>query len=112
MGWKFRQINKGGDVFHNSRMPMKRMTQMAVMMSVAIFVFAAAAVAGEVTLVGEVNDNYQLYADGQIYEIAETPEGNDLVLNYISAKVEVVGTIEEKEDMKIITVRSFRVVPE
>ncbi|MGD9367762.1 MAG: hypothetical protein PVH87_18830 [Desulfobacteraceae bacterium] len=91
---------------------MKRMVQIAVMMSVAIIIFAAAASGAEITLVGEVNDNYQFYANGQLYEVAETPEGNDLVLNYISAKVEVVGTVEEKEDMKIITVRSFRVVPE
>lgn len=91
---------------------MKRMVQIAVMMSVAIIIFAATASGAEITLVGEVNDNYQFYANGQLYEVAETPEGNDLVLNYISAKVEVVGTVEEKEDMKIITVRSFRVVPE
>lgn len=91
---------------------MKRAIQLAAMMSVAVFVFAMTVVAAEITLVGEVNDNQQLYANGQLYEVAETAEGNDLVLNYISEKVEVVGTVEEKEDMKIITVRTFRVVPE
>lgn len=91
---------------------MKRVIQMTVMISVAIIALASAALGAEITLVGEVNDNYQLYANGQLYEVAETPEGNDLVLNYISMKVEVVGTVEEQKDMKIITVRNFKVVPE
>lgn len=91
---------------------MKRLVQLTVMILVALFVFETAAAAAEITLVGEVNDNYQLYAGGQIYEVAETPEGDDLVLNYISQKVEVVGTVEEKDDMKIITVLRFKVVPE
>jgi hypothetical protein len=91
---------------------MKRAVQMTVMISVTIIIFAVAALAAEITLVGEVNDNYQRYANGQLYEVAETPEGNDLVLNYISMKVEVVCTVEEQKDVKVITVRSFRVVPE
>jgi hypothetical protein len=91
---------------------MKRAVQMTVMISVTIIIFAVAALGAEITLVGEVNDNYQLYANGQLYEVAETPEGNDLVLNYISMKVEVVCTVEEQKDVKVITVRSFRVVPE
>jgi hypothetical protein len=91
---------------------MKRAVQMTVMISVTIIIFAVAALGAEITLVGEVNDNYQLYANGQLYEVAETPEGNDLVLNYISMKVEVVCTVEEQKDVKVIIVRSFRVVPE
>lgn len=70
------------------------------------------ALAGEVTLIGQVNDSYQLESDGQIYEIADTPKGNDMAENYISAKVKVTGTIEEKNDMKTITVTDFQVVPE
>ena len=73
---------------------------------------AAPALAGEVTLIGQVNDSYQLESDGQIYEIADTPKGNDMAENYISAKVKVTGTIEEKNDMKTITVTNFQVVPE
>lgn len=79
---------------------------------IVIALMAPLAMAGEVTLVGEVNDNFQLYADGQLYEVAASPVGDDLVTNYISSKVEVVGTIEEQEDTKIITVKSFRTVPE
>jgi len=70
------------------------------------------ALAGDVTLVGEVNDNYQLVSDGQIYEIADTPKGNEMAENFISAKVKVTGTVEEKNEMKTITVANFEVVPE
>ena len=70
------------------------------------------ALAGEVTIVGEVNDNYQIISEGQIYEIADTAEGNELAENNISAKVKVTGTVEERDDMKIITVISFQVLGE
>jgi len=89
-----------------------RKTAKVVVIASLLMCLAIIAFAGEVTLVGEVNDNYQFYCDGQYYEVADTPEGNDMVSNYISAKVEVVGTVEDKDDMKIITVKRFRVVPE
>jgi hypothetical protein len=71
-----------------------------------------AAIAEEVTLVGEVNDNFQLVADNEIYEIAETPAGDDLVANHVAEKVAVTGTVEEDDEFKIITVTSFEVVSE
>lgn len=74
--------------------------------------FSNPVLAAEITIVGEVNDTYQIVADGQIYDVANTPMGDDLVMNYIAEKVKVSGTVEEKEDMKIITVKSFKVVPE
>ena len=51
-------------------------------------------------------------ADGQVYEVANTSMGDQLVINHIAEKVEVTGTVEEKGAMKIITVKSFKVVPE
>jgi len=83
-----------------------------ILAAVLLLSIAAPAFAGEVTLIGQVNDAYQLESDGQIYEIADTPKGNDMAENYISAKVKVTGTIEEKSDMKTITVIDFQVVPE
>lgn len=77
-----------------------------------IWIFATPCLADEVTIIGEVNDNYQIVADGQIYEVAENAIGVDLVTKYISQTVRVIGTIEEKDDMKIITVTSFKVVTE
>ena len=70
------------------------------------------ALAGEVSLVGEVNDNYQLVASGQIYEIADTPKGNEMAENFIGSKVKVSGTVEEKNEMKTITVLNFEVLQE
>lgn len=68
--------------------------------------------AAEVTLIGEVNDNYQLVADGQIYEIADTPKGNEMAENFISVKVKVTGTVEEGSEMKTLTVENFEVMAE
>lgn len=83
-----------------------------VCITMAIVLSPAAFAATEVKLVGEVNDNFQLYADGKIYEVADTPPGNDLVTNYISEKVEVIGSVEVIGEDLILTVRSFKVVSE
>lgn len=80
--------------------------------SAAFLVFSYLAFAGDITIVGEVNDTQQIVANRQIYEVANTPKGDDLVFNYIAVKVKVTGTVEEKEDMKIITVKSFEAIPE
>ena len=80
--------------------------------SVAFLVFSYLAFAGDITIVGEVNDTHQIVADGQVYEVANTPKGDDLVFNYIAVRVRVTGKVEEKEDMKIITVKTFEAVPE
>ena len=68
--------------------------------------------AGETTLIGRVNYAYQIIADGEIYEVANTATGDDLVMNYFAEKVEVTGTVEENWEEKVITVKSFKVVPE
>ena len=80
--------------------------------SLTFLVFSYIAFAGDITVVGEVNDTYQIVADGQIYDVANTAMGDDLVSNYMAVKVKVTGTVEEKEDRKIITVKSFKAVPE
>jgi hypothetical protein len=91
-----------------------RKTQVIGMALAILFLFFTAmpALAGQVTLIGEVNDNYQLVTNGQIYEIADTPKGNDLAENYISAKVKVTGSVEESNDTKTLTVVAFEVMPE
>jgi hypothetical protein len=38
--------------------------------------------------------------------------GDELVYNYVSERVKITGFIAEKDDMKIITVTKFEVVPE
>ena len=76
--------------------------------SVTFWVFLYPVFATETTIVGEVNYAYQIMADGQVYEVANTSMGDDLVMNHIAEKVEITGTVEEKEEMKIITVKSFK----
>ncbi len=80
--------------------------------TVAFLFFSYISFAGDITIVGEVNDAHQIVADGQIYEVANTPKGDDLVFNYIAVKVQVTGTVKEEDEMKIITVKSFKAIPE
>ncbi len=78
----------------------------------AMLFFSPACWADVVTIIGEVNDAQQIVADNQLYEVADNAIGDDLVYNYISERVKVTGSVTEKDDMKIITVISFEVVPE
>lgn len=72
-----------------------------------------AAADGRVTILATVTDGYQLVGDdGQPYEVENTSKGNDLVLNYIGRKVEVVGTVVDEIDYKVITVETFRILEE
>lgn len=95
---------------------MKKITQRVIpIVSFILFfiwIFSTPCLADEVTIVGEVNESYQIVAGSQIYEVTENSLGNDLVTNYISQTVKVTGTIEEKDEVKIITVTSFKVVTE
>ncbi|MFC1812296.1 hypothetical protein ACFL03_06345 [Thermodesulfobacteriota bacterium] len=78
-----------------------------------VLLFAGTAISMEVTVSGEINDEYQLIArDGTIYEIADTEAGNELV-THIGSVVEVVGTLQEDEEgVKIISVSSFKILEE
>jgi hypothetical protein len=83
-----------------------------VIMTFLLATFFSAAWASETTIIGEVNDNYQIVANGQIYEIADTAEGNELAENNVSAKAKVIGIIETRDDMVIITVSSYEIMHE
>ncbi len=61
-----------------------------------------------VTIVGEVNDQYQIVTkDGTIYEIADTEMGDE-VLKLMGEVVEVTGDVEEEDGVKVIDVKSFK----
>lgn len=83
-----------------------------IIMLAVICLLASPAIAKRITLVGEVNDNHQIVADNEIYNVDDNAIGDDLVLNYIAQKVKVVGQLRESEESKIITVESFEVVGE
>jgi len=99
------------------RKAMKRgkMTFMTVLITVVLMsAIPLAAMASEpVTIQGEVNDSYQIVdSSGQVYEIAETEKGNDLVENHIGEKAKVVGTLQQDQDVKIITITAFEILAE
>ena len=82
-----------------------------VLVILMINCFLVPAVAAyRITLVGEVNDNNQIVADNEIYEVDNNAVGDDLVLNYIAQKVKVVGVLKHTRKFKIITVESIEVV--
>ncbi|MFH1933240.1 MAG: hypothetical protein ABIN18_16825 [Pseudomonadota bacterium] len=65
-----------------------------------------------ITIVGIVNDNYQIVTDNdQVYEIAESEKGDELG-QLIDKRVKVTGTVEEDDGTKVITVTSYEVIEE
>ena len=83
-----------------------------VIISVVLWIICFPALADKVTLVGEVNDNQEIVAEDQIYTVGDSAVGDDLVRNYISQRVKVVGRIVEGEEGKIIIIEFFEVVEE
>jgi hypothetical protein len=65
-----------------------------------------------ITIVGEVNDSNQIVADGVIYEVDDTPQGYELLTNYMSRRVEVTGSLRIDGDMRILAVKLFKLVKE
>jgi len=66
--------------------------------------------AGDITITGMINDTYQIVADnGTVYEVADTDMGNDL-LNNVGKTVEVTGEVVEEEGVKVINVKSYKVL--
>ena len=90
----------------------KKLIANFVMISIVLGIFTFPALADKVTLVGEVNDNQEIVTEGTIYTVGDSAVGDDLVLNYISQRVKVVGRIVEGEEGKIIIVDFFEVVEE
>ena len=94
------------------RKKIKKLIANFVIISMVLWMFSFPALADKVTLVGEVNDNQEIVAEDQIYTVGDSPVGDELVRNYISQRVKVVGRIVEGEEGKIIIVEFFEVVQE
>jgi hypothetical protein len=92
------------------------MTITVLFLAVVFILYSIPAAAEEITVVGEVNDNNEIVVSGagggKIYEVDDTPQGNDLVVNYISQKVKVTGSVRMVDGMPVLAVREFEVVPE
>jgi len=66
--------------------------------------------ADEITITGTINDTYQIVAEnGTVYEVADTDMGNDL-LNHVGSTVEVIGEVVEEEGVKVINVKSYKIL--
>ena len=64
----------------------------------------------EVVITGTIDDANQLVdKEGQVFSIADTKEGRELVTN-IGKKVEVKGTVMESEGQKQISVSAYKVI--
>jgi hypothetical protein len=87
---------------------------LGLIVAAMLTILPLAATAGDATTIeGEVNDSYQIVAsDGQVYEVTDTTQGNDLVENHIGEKVKVTGTVEQEGDVKVITITTFQVLEE
>ena len=84
-------------------------TGIVLILSFAL-IFSSQVFADEVTIIGKVNDNYQIVTeDSTVYEVAETEMGMDL-LEHVDKTVKVTGTVVEEEGVNIITVTFFEVI--
>ena len=76
-----------------------------------IGLFSAAAF-DVITIVGVVNGSNQIIVEGEIFEVDYTPQGEDLVKNYIGKTVKVTGKLRIEGDMRILEVTKFEMVRE
>ena len=89
---------------------MKKLVGLLIMVMVTIVPFTAAA-SDSATIEGEINDSYQIVGrDGQVYEVLDTPQGNELVDNHVGEKVKVTGTVQEEGTVKTISVTTFTLI--
>ena len=91
---------------------MRKMSISLLVILAIVCMLVSPAAAVKLTLIGEVNDNQQIVADDEIYEVDNNAAGDDLVLNYVGQKVKVVGLLRETRQHKIIKVESFEIVEE
>ena len=91
----------------------KMKTMMALITLIMVVVAPLAAMASEtMTIEGEINDTRQVVSsDGQVYDIADNGQGNELIESHIGERVKVSGSVEEEDDVKILTVSSFEILP-
>jgi hypothetical protein len=77
-----------------------------------VSMFAGFAIGGDITIVGTVNDEYQIVDDaGTVYDVEDNEKGEEIV-EHVGQKIQVKGTVMEDEDGKMITITSFTVMEE
>ena len=79
-------------------------------MVIVVFLYETAMSAQKKTIIGKVNDNYQIVtADGSIYEVEGNAQGDEVV-NLVGRQVRATGIVEESDAMNIITISSYEVI--
>ena len=79
-------------------------------MFIVVFLFGTAISGKRATIIGRINDNYQIVtAEGKIYEV-EGNEKSDEIVNLVGKQVKATGIVEETEDMNIILITSYKVI--
>jgi len=66
----------------------------------------------ELMITGTINNANQIVGkDGQIFDVAETQQGKELV-THVGLKVQVKGTVMESEGKKQISVSAYEIIKE
>ena len=88
----------------------KLISKVLVIMVVMVFAGSAMAASELIVLQGQVTEDSQILDDeGNVFDIADTEKGNELIEN-VGQKVEIEGTVMEEEGGKVLTVESLRIV--
>jgi len=83
-----------------------------LVMLMIVFLSGPAISADSATILGIVNNKYQIVTDNnQIYHIAEGEKGDE-VTELVGKKLKVAGLVEEVDEGKLITVTSYEVIEE
>jgi hypothetical protein len=78
-----------------------------------LFFHGSALLADDTTIVGEVDDQYQIIGtDGGIYMVVDNAVGRQIVTEHISEIVKITGTVDYSEENGLfaITAKRFRVM--
>lgn len=87
---------------------MKKQALWIMIWGLVTILLAAPVSAEEVTIVGRVTDAQKIVTDaGVVYEVALTDLGDELLLDHEGERVEVYGTVETVDDLRIITVLDY-----
>jgi hypothetical protein len=92
-------------------MKIKKMSVISLLAVITLVFATGTGLSAEpITLQGQVTEDSQFMTDdGDVYEIADTEEGAE-VMEMVGEKIEVRGTLSEDEGTREITVESFSVV--
>ena len=64
----------------------------------------------EIMITGTINNNQQIVdREGQVFSIARTQEGNELV-SHVGMKVQVKGSVAERKGKRWITILHYEIV--